>query len=342
MANLPIAAVLGGGTVTFVERVDKADPGCSPIESFAQDNSRTTRTYDVAYTDRVKTIKSILGGQSTSGDGGVEIKRYAPLNDPDWFATSWGPANQGDGLPFLFASEISKIEGIGKPAGGNFKNSAGDLAAATYLTARISVTFSMPTFVIFPGNTSSDESNWSRWVTRDFRVSGEYLSVPGGAGMKFVTGPHTLKPVRIVGVRPGKVIPKYDLRVTWQRVPQRAIGSIVVNAVLQSAGTLGAIDTTIGKVNQGVFNGFPAATVLLLGCSIKAYRWGSGNFYYDVEYLFNFNQNGFNKVPYLSAANTFGFVEISTDGLTHNDNNPLTGWHIFDNADFKKLFQAAA
>lgn len=337
-----------GFSFTYVERADRADPGASPIESFSRDGSKSTKIYDVdwdAPNGRVAAVHAILGWATSAGDA-TKIKRYRPMHDPEWIVN--GTINSGgfgNAEPFLYAQSIDSIQGIGKPTNSTFTadGQAPHIIAggiARYKKARLTINFAMTPYRIAAdgdNGTPADESAWDRWVTLDYRISGQYLTIPRGV-MYFVDGPTAVtgKPVAIHGLAPGKTIPLMDIRVTWHSVPYNCVPSIMVNR----SGSEGALDTRMGKVNSATFNGFAEQTLLFTGASIRSFRHPLGPFYYDVEYTFSYNRNKHNWMPYLTAAQTFAWGEVTTTGATSPAGTD--GKHIYDAATFAPLFRPPA
>lgn len=332
------------GTFSFnyVERTGNDDPGLTPIESFGRDNSRAIKVIETdTWAERISAAHAILGWAAKGGAAGT-IKRYSPMPHPDWVVQN----QQQDPLgmnqePFLYAQEISRIEGIGAPTDLNHKNTApayvgGPSTSSQYKKARLTVVFMMTPYRIAPSNgDENDESDWKRWVTLDYRVSGQYLTIPRGC-MKFVSGPSAQTPAALHGISVGKTVALSDLRITWHSVPYAAVPSLLVNKELAAPG---ALDTSLGTVNSTALNGFPAGTLLLNGAAIRGFRHPLGGYYYDIEYALSHNVKNHNFVPYVTSADTtFAWAEVSIDGSSHAAST--TGKHIYDGAEHKSLFRA--
>lgn len=335
----------------YVERTGNDDPGLSPLESFSRDGSKATKVIDIVdfqegpnalsgWYKRREAAHAILGW-SEKGNAAGTIKRYSPMPHADWVVNcrTLDPLGM-TGQPFLYAQEISRIEGIGARTDGEHKTTTTewDVGPATsqYARARMTVVFAMTPYRIAPSNgDESDESDWKKWVTLDYRVSGQYLTIPRGC-MKFVSGPSAQKPAALHGISVGKTVALSDIRVTWHTVPYGAVPSLLVNKSLAAPG---ALDTSLGTVNSAELNGFPAGTLLLNGAAIRGFRNAFGDYYYDIEYAFSHNVKNHNFVPYVtSAGTTFAWAEVSIDGGTHAAS--ATGKHIYDGAEHKSLFRA--
>lgn len=326
---------------TFVERADRADPGASPVESFARDDSKSVKIYDVAWSQRIEAATGIIGWATSAGDA-TNMIRYNPMHDPEWLVD--GTINAGtlegwnvSASPFLYAQSIDSIVGIGGLGSGTAMVDTTKIPnIAKYNKARLTITFAMTPYHIDErtNKVARDESDWLSWVTLDYRISGQYLTIPRGV-MYFVDGPTAVtgKPVAIHGLAPGKIVPLMDIRVTWHSIPFQCVPSMLVNRTE----TEGAIDTRMGKVNSAAFNGFAAQTLLFTGASIRGFRHPMGPFYYDIEYTLSYNRNKHNWMPYLTAAQTFAWGEVTTTGAT----SPVgtDGKHIYDAATFAPLFR---
>lgn len=344
----------GIGKIQFVERVFNAAPGASPVESIKMDNCTAMKIYDVAWNSRVAAAMDILGRVEKAG---TLIKRILPLYHPEY----------GGATPYLWATGIPQIQGIGAPLDGNFKQQVAGTGAevAEYHTARMTIQFETMPFQMpgageadaGAGAEAKDESNWTgftaagdpyaqsgrgRYVVRQSQPSGRYIPIPRG-GMKFVntmTDPKLRgQDIGLMGISAGKIVPMVEHHWTWKFVPANCVPTPIINPSLNGF-AFGAIELTIGTVNSVKFNGAPAGTLLLTGVHIKplyGYAAVTGQIMYDVEYVVLFNPFGHNNVP-VNDAGVFTWAEITVDGVPHAVTD--IGVHVYDGADYSNLFKA--
>src|SRR5262249_47194285 len=97
------------------------------------------------------------------------------------------------------------------------------------------------------------EATLARYVTFEPGPGAEYLTLPTG-GFKFVGPLEGGNPASVQG-GPGKIVPNYDLSLTWHLVPRAAVGSVLLNRGLQNP----SIDLCLGNVNREPFPSSPAA-----------------------------------------------------------------------------------
>lgn len=325
--------------IDFTEYVGDSGPGASPQEEFGVDRGRTTKLYDIAWVDRSRAVREFLGFAEVKTLGAAKfISRTVPHHHADFLKVT-------DGKPFLFATGCA-FQGLGVnralPEGESRMKSIRD--TAQYQQARMRVQYETLTYdiltdeeMIAAGSVDSggrpDESTWKRYCTVLPRPKGRFL---GLVGHNFVFDSDN----QPIPQPPGRIVPQWDLRVTWHAVPERGVPSILVNPTLQASGSIGAIDAFTGKVNRGTFNGFASGTLLCLVPEIVPHRSPRGERIYDVHFYFEWFPFFHNRVPRVLAG-TFGFVRCSTDGNENSDASVNDGKLIYDSsADFALMFRA--
>lgn len=320
MANLPN----NGGT--FVERV----PG-SPNEGFASDRSYATRIFDVPWAARQKAIQAILGypKAQTAADGTKFVSRVTPAYHPDYLRTS-------DNRPFLYATKVSRAQDVG------FRGkSAADVSQ--YELCRLTVEYESLSYDVLQDQEMHsqpvDESIWTRYVTIRGQPAAEYLTInssnANSSGFKYVTG--SLAGQFIVqGL--GKIIPKINLQCTWHQLPQASIPGRAFNLTLNAAG---AIETTMGCVNNATFNNYPKGTLLLLAAEVKPCLSPIGDRIFDVTYAIVYFEPVSGKGHnYIYSPKDSDWIEATTTGGT-NAGVQADGISIYNWRDFSKLFKPA-
>jgi hypothetical protein len=230
----------------------------SPAFSIENDGSTLTRTVLVKWDDLDDAKDGFLGYPEVRGAGGAEtwISRHVP-------DAALIFANRS-GLPYLFATKLSG-SGYGMPAGA--ANGIHDPLTdfPIYRYAKLEVGYETLTYdVLSDGQMiqqglvddhgNPDESTLARYVTPEPNPGAEYLTLPTG-GFKFVGPLAGGAPAPVPG-GPGKIVPNYDLSLTWHLVPRAAVGSVLLNPDLQSP----SIDVCLGNVNSQPFPSNPNAS----------------------------------------------------------------------------------
>ena len=353
------------GTTPYVETVKEP---VSPEMEFRDDGTTVTRTYLIPWTSYRQVAADVLGYPEIETK---HARQYISRNLPDAFPEL---ANSL-GNPYLFATAIKSVQGLGVPDGGNMQSQSD---VAVYKYARVSVVYETLTYEILSDKQmvnaglvdrwgNPDESTLRRYVTKVIKPSAEYLSLPQGSFQYVVaSAPAGLA---VIG-QPGKITPVYDMSLTWHHVPREAIGSLLYNAGL----TTPVLDQAIGKVNVKPFAGCMAGTLLCMPPDIRPIRSPLGDRIYDVEYRFKWLNLGTVPVgifgagdpighnhlyagkPQLNNAHAGGYYEVTGGlasgafagpGTTNIKINPATGANtfgvdganIYDWCDFAPLFQ---
>jgi hypothetical protein len=314
-------------------------PSDSPRLSFSEDGSTCVRKFLVPWSSVANAVEDFLGYASVianpAGGGSPNnayISRTTPHAMPGFFQPSM--------LPFLYATKITSIEGKGHNAG----RAAGTIKSndvTTYDQALLTVVYESLTYDVLDdtdpdiiGTTGfPDESNLTRFVTILPKSNSQYLSLSKG-NFKWVGGTTNNTPVLFP---PGKIITNWDLMFRWHGVPIEAVASQSVNPDYTASSCF--IDAAFGRVNATAFAGYDPGTLLLLGAPMTPHRSATGRRTYDIDFLMKWFKPGHHKIFGQTAANTVGFLEISSDGSAHAINGSTPdGVHVYDVYEFSKLF----
>jgi len=316
--NVPASII---GKTYYLETVKEP---VSPSEEFRNDGSLVTRTFLIDWDKRGQAIRDIVGFPSvTAGQaGGSFVQRNLPMAYLDFLNST----NQ----PFLFCTQIRQVEGVGTPLPSWFtgvvqmKNVRN---VARYNLAKVSVVYESLTYDILSdaemidlGYVDSagnpDESSLARYVTKQVSPAADYLTSAYGS-FKYVEAGKT--PVK---GEPGKIVPNYDLSLTWEQVPESCVGTTLFNPTL----TTPPIDILLGTVNRTAFAGLAIGTVLFTAAIIKRIRSAIGDRLCSVEYRFKWfnpgldalsNPIGHNYLYTPGPTPTSGYYEVTTDGTTN-------------------------
>ena len=316
------------GLVPFVEALDK-----SPEFELADDGSRAVRTLFVPWDEIQGLAENFLGHPSVQrGGGGKFIQRVTPhaVRTVNFLGKS-----------YLYATRIQRVEPWGlddaftvDPFSGQRDTRTTDYEAK-YGLAKVQIVYETLTYDVKEDNEITqtagkpDESYLERYVTRIFQPSAEHLPLPTGLYE------WTVAPLGNISGSPGKLVPKYDVNVTWHHVPVEAIGSVLLNPDAASF----PLDLAIGTVNNAVFMGCAAGTLLLAAAELKPVRSAIGERIYDVVYRMSYFRETHQKILRVTGTpKVVSYREITADGVT-NLVTMAAGKSIYDWTDFRLLFR---
>ena len=282
-------------------------------ESYQNNAAKASRVFDVGFDDRWDFVREMIGWSEDAfmPDGVTRfIKRTLPKAYPVF--------TKKNNKPWLWARHASSIKGL---------KADGWVAAKQhghYNTSRIKIEYESVPYSIWRDdeikNTAGipDEAQLFRYIVRTFQPSSEYLTFPRGA-YKWVDDGVPANRAPVDGSR-GRVVSFLEITYTWVEVP----------------GVPLALASLIGSVNNELFDGATAETLLLVGATLKPYRSVVGNRVFDIEMktrLFN-PESGVGHNHFLrfkgDGAAPF-YARITNDGLS-------TGTPVFPKKDFKTLF----
>lgn len=337
--------ILTWATWRDTQWAESVDGPASPEEEARDDGTRAMRTIYVRWEDRIQAVRDFLGhAEVVEADGHKYLSRTLPWYHPHFV--------RADGLPYMFASQIPRMEGWGVPDPGpdGVINQRGPDEVTDYAYCKMQILLETPTYnlledeEIINGDGTPDEGSLQRFVTKLAQPSGQILPLPLGA-FKYVDGAGVPVPGQ-----PGRLVPETDVTYIWHRVPLAAIGSRIINPEAEST----LIDDTIGKVNDATFpaaavSGAPAGTLLLTAVAFRPIMNPLGERVYDVEYRMKYfspglDQGGVNPVGhnhlYRVKDGVAAYWEVTATGATNlvlkADNVSIYNW-----ASFPLLFNPA-
>jgi hypothetical protein len=329
----------------------------SPTFSIENDGTTMTRQILVKWTDLGDARNAFLGWPEVHSQNANSP--WITRHTPDFMLNLLNSSNQ----PYLWATKLSGT-GYGMPTDASQGIHDETKDTPIYRYAKLSVVYETLTYDVLSDSSMSnqglvdsagnpDESTLARYVTKEINPGAEYLTLPTG-GFKFV-GPTAGSPLAPVPVQggPGKIVPNYDLALTWHLVPITCVGSILLNPGLANP----SIDLCLGNVNNkpfpaklpGGLPGWPVGSLLMTGCTIKPVRSTYGDRLYDIIYRFKFLKQGIQFLYYQGTQPNFtnaGYYEVTTTGATNigtfNNvaaNGPV---NIYPWADFNQLFRVSS
>lgn len=351
--------------VTYTEHIEATR---GPEEHFTHEGASAVRYLDVSWPTRFRAIRAILGAAVALPNIGnlIPLGRKPPLPYPGavnalgnyyLFATrvdtmpikptglvsdDGGSGGGGIGLGLLFNTVDPVVRIASKNRTSNIFMGLG-LPFATYQIARLKITYeTLPYEVLADEKLMSlalrrltqsaypDESGLARYVSRRVSPAGEILPVPTGVFKWVKAGTPAIE----IGVP--KLMISFNLAITWHEIPQQLVPCSSINTTLAS-GT-GVIETTLGKMNDSYFNGWPMGSLLLVACELKPQRNLFGVRIWQITYFFKhlLPVSGFTHT-HLFDPRTPGWVEASTDGAT-NLITQAVGKSIYDYASYRSLF----
>lgn len=257
-------------------------------ESWAQDNVTNTRTVMCLWEDRYKLVSDFLGTsvfQQGNRVGGVvtNIKRYIPEDHPE--------------LDWMFASQMELTNTLGPPTS-NRENiikalqsapKYGDLKQYDPAPGSEMVRFNLAEYAVTYTPRDYEVSSDTDTPDNGFGELNRYLSVyytPSGSNQPYA-GSHfhwvstPTEPLPI-NATPALTIPKMELHYLWREVPRLERPTIL---------------KTIGKCNNRLFSGqYPPETLLCEAPKISQIRTATGNFVFNIEYIFVYREKTWNAI----------------------------------------------
>lgn len=281
-------------------------------ESYQNNAAKASRVFDVGFDERWDFVREMIGWSEDYLPDGVTryIKRTLPKAYPVF--------TRKNNKPWLWARHASSIKGL------KAENWSAGRQHGRYNLSRVKIDYESVPYSIWRDdeirNASGvpDEALLYRYIVRTFQPSSEYLTFPRGA-YKWVDDAVEANRAPVDGSH-GRVVSFLEITYTWVEVP----------------GVPEALAGRIGAVNDALFDGAPAETLLLVGATLKPYRSVVGNRVFDIEMkmrLFNpesgVGHNHFLRFKGDGAAPNY--ARITNDGLS-------TGTPVFPRKNFKALF----
>lgn len=333
--------------VTFYEsgRDPKSPMGAHSIPRGQQTRclyTRLGREEDIYVARRALLGFSKLETDVILGQGRRWIRRQIPHIYPS------NPDGELAERPYLIASDVDRIEPVGKSSG----LSGDDLS--NYPMWKFYVEYNTRPYLVLPDISvrATDgplqaieaaaaparpdeglalESGFlnTRYIVKEPRGKTVQITLPGGfARIGVQNGFFRDRPIPA-----GWPYVQYEgtVRYTWMQVPAAAIPEI-------------AIQVCAGHVNDGTFDGYPTGTLLFNDEARHYYLNCFGQYLADVTYTFLFKPNldpvlqlfrGWNSYPAVDDAGRFRFAIATTDG-----SNTVTSLNaMYQFADFAQLFR---
>lgn len=252
--------------VTFTVVTESYD---NPDEAFSDNNSRIRELIDVwpgTADARVTAYSTFLGGSSLQDNG---TQRWISRQRPKPYSPFLSAAT---GTPFLFCTSImgGRPFGVGTPAAPLASREAVDAAQGT---GRMEVIYTTLPYQVLadtavlagsgPLNGKPDEG-WvlansgitaTRYIEKQIDHGGKFFTVRAGA--IWVQIPGGARKVLNMGIpvsEPTQTITYIQYGIPLAAFPQNAI------------------QKTMGRVNDALFDGYAAGTLLYLGCGLRQYN----------------------------------------------------------------------
>lgn len=292
---------LGNRRIEYRERPD------SPKESYSGNTGKCSRTFDVAWTDRLFFLQGMMGwSEPVFGNTGTfqYIKRVQPVGYPavvvgDNKASLWGKVEASN--YWLYATAIDSIEPLGidrsdrellrrnTREGVEFTvNTKTDEDIFKHHTARISLSYealpyrvadeaAMRSLGFIDETGQIDESTMWRYVSRTIQPSSEHLTLPFGR-MKWDASAPTGLANTVATNQTGRIIPSMDIVYTWHQVPG------IPDHAFSMIGSINSVVINDWSPGSGKAWSYAAGTLLFTGMELKTYRMATGIYCNDVIY----------------------------------------------------------
>lgn len=304
-------------------------PNTGGIEmAFAPDNSRITGPLQIDWDDVDVARKTFLGYATVEQD---DVTRWVERHNPLPYFDSVTPARYGAD-PWLFATSISRVEGLG-PDG---ETSEG---GPDYLMARAWTVFTPVTYGILtdaemralPSDLGGqpDESNLARYVSGPYWGPYSRQVTLRRGMMKSILGGGTGETVNTIAEGIARPEPGAEITYIHHLLPLEAV-------------PFQAIANAMGKVNDAEFDGiFPAETLLVESPNLKHYISPAGLPVVDLQLRFKFLprtdisgvSRGWNwLLTYVKGSSTYDYRKYTVDG-------EVAGSTSFETTDLKLLFR---
>ena len=202
--------------------------------------------------------------------------------------------------PFLWCSRCS-IRGLGCPpsddaADGGPTVTVDPFGGSFYHNAKVTANFSAPNYGILTDaqmfaagylddNGNPDEATGRRYIEKHNRPSVRYQTLPEGSFVFVSDG-------AVVPSVPGKLELTFDFSLKWFDVPEQGVPCSMVNPVIAPfladgfTPYVGAIEHSLGGINDRTFFGQPKGTLLYTACTLTPRVNFMGIRVYDVEHMF--------------------------------------------------------
>lgn len=320
-------------------------PGSPDCNFSNAGGNRVVKKWRVLYGDLWNAVRLLLGFPRLISNGvfSAEIRRVLPHSIKQFPVLR----QFGETLPehgeWLYAAQV-QAQAMGP-------NGLFDLEfeTADYEYAILTTTYEALPYDLIPDDRMIsggvvDESTLRRFVTKIYRPTAEYLTLPKGffkwAQSKSNPPVGDRDPVEIGLPRLTSAL---EINYTWHQVP------IVRNeggAEITPSGLL----TCLGRVNSAEFDSFAPGTLLLVSAESKRYKLAAGYTVYDFNYkMKHFNPTDLDGIPADRpdnevAGHNYFLRIIPGPPLLHQyhlitSTGASDGRRVYESANFNRLFQ---
>lgn len=296
----------------------------SPVKRFLTDQGQVTRRISVSGSDQlyIQAARDFIGYAEVTTEGGVNVlRRNIPHSFPD--------------LPKMFCTGIPVCEGLGH------RSKVNDVAV--YEKELFTAIYSTPTYYILddaalqalhdtltPDEGVAIAAGWltSRYITKQVRQASRMLILNRGL-MKPSDNPNKPIPEGVPFVEYAA-----DIMYTWHQVPEAALPQV---AHREGPGT----------INDAVFDGYPAGTLLSETPDPKPFTDQFGNRMFDIQYRFKFLPRWEDPTATPLVATGHNYI-LQPDGIQPNitlkykqvdSKGNGTGTKLYRSYDFTKFFR---
>jgi hypothetical protein len=300
---MPIVTVAGQKypfqTVSGIPfREESRTPGTSPVENFAQDQSRAVQVVMTPWETRSSAKNDFLGRASVVTDPVTLIKhlqRLIPYAHPTY-------------PNFLYCDSVSDIagligSGIGPDTVADYDEAKMKLNYVSYLFNIID-DFTLQHYNQVGGYTQNDgftEASLLRYMTPNWAPGGKFQTLPTQSALRWVTDQVPVVLSQVI------LLPEGDLSIQWEQVPIQALNMKAMMALIGKTNLYQFGMSHPLNLVSGLTTTEPGTLVMLFP-GVRLIRRPNGDFAYTVTLKFK-------KYPY--GANCF----FRYDAL-----NRIAGW----------------
>lgn len=309
------------------------------VFEFHEDESSYTRQYDVAWDDRQRGVRAMLGYAKTTGGLNKYVTRFVPHSLEDWQILDTTEN-------YLFCNRV-RGKGLRAVGVGGTESKPPQFQLARLATSYQTLPYDVKTdqkmissgYVDAHGN--PDEATWARYCIINPKPAGEFFSIPTGSFFYVADGTAVQRGV-------GKLLVYANLAITRMGVPYDSVPSRHVNKIT-TPGQPDALDTMLGKVNSLQVNQYLPGTLLLSAVEIKPKRDAFGQRTYDYTTYLRYFRTKFSSIvagvqyaaghQFIYRPVDYAFKEVTAQALASNLDTKTDGKSIYDWDDLNMLWR---
>lgn len=286
-------------------------------QQFTGDTSEAVRVFMVEWGSRIDFLTDVLGFSRWEN---TDLIRILPDRHPDLY---------------LLYADGARV----RPAGNTAQQWPDGSQKADY--AIVTVTYHYLPYEVFEDDDVPDES--MRYTTRLYNTSSEFLTIEGH--FQFVT-PGIDGKKALLKQSPGRLQPATEMILTWHDVPPNTLHDDEDIYLKYEYPTINIVNELQGKINDSLFQGYEAGTVLFLGAEPRRKRPKVTNEYsptdqgvlWDIAYKFKVLEHDDGEGGVLGHNSIYNITLTSPRYDLVTSTGDVSGNKIFLEGDLSRLF----